>query len=113
MRRRAVMAAWVLTVGLALAQGAGCNWLNLRRRDENQPLPPRQLERIQEISERAQVAIDRGDYAHARDDLAQLVNEQPDSPDALQRLGAVLMLEGRPAEAECYFHSALARDPEY
>ena len=37
MRRRAVMAAWVLTAGLALAETAGCNWLNLRGRDEHRP----------------------------------------------------------------------------
>jgi tetratricopeptide (TPR) repeat protein len=112
MRRRAVMAAWVLTAGLALAP-AGCNWLNLRRRDEPRPASPQQLERIQQISERAQAAIDRADYENARADLVQLVNEEPDSPEALQRLGTVLMLEGRLAEAECYFHSALARDHDY
>jgi tetratricopeptide (TPR) repeat protein len=106
------MAAWLLTAGLALAQ-AGCNWLNLRRRDEPRPVSPQQLERIQQIRERAQTAIDRGDYENARADLVQLVNEEPDSPEALQRLGTVLMLERRLAEAEIYFHSALARDNDY
>jgi tetratricopeptide (TPR) repeat protein len=113
MRRRAVMAAWVLTIGLALAESAGCNWLNLRDREESRPIPPEQLERIQQISERAQSAIDRGDYVNARADLVQLVNEEPDSPEALQRLGSVLMLEGRLPEAESSFHAALARDRDY
>lgn len=113
MRRRAVMAAWVLTAGLALAQMAGCNWLNLRHRDEPNPVPPQKLERIQQISEKAQAEIDRGDYEGARADLVQLVNEEPESPEAIQRLGTVLMHEGRLAEAESLFHSALARDHEY
>ncbi len=113
MRRRAVMAAWVLTAGLALVQAAGCNWLNLRGRDEHRPASPEQTERIQQISERAQAAIDRGDYERARADLVQLVTQEPDSPEALQRLGTVLMLEGRLAEAERCFHDALARDHDY
>ena len=113
MRRRAVMAAWVLSTGLALAQSAGCGWPGLRRRDEPRPRNPQQVERIQQISERAQAAIDRGDYENARADLSQLVSAEPDSPEALQRLGTVLMLEGRTAEAEGYFHAALARDREY
>lgn len=113
MRRRAVMAAWVLTAGLALAHGAGCNRLDLRHRDEPRPVPQEQLERIQQLSERAQAAIDRGDYANAQADLVRLVDEEPDSPEALQRLGTVMMLEGRLAEAEGYFHAALARDHEY
>ncbi len=113
MRRRAVMAAWVLTAGLALAETAGCNWLNLRGRDEHRQPLPHEVERIQQISERAQAAIDRGDYENARADLVQLVDEEPDSPEALQRLGTVLMLQGRYAEAEACFHASLARDHDY
>jgi tetratricopeptide (TPR) repeat protein len=107
------MAAWVLTAGLALVTTAGCNGLNLRGRDPHRPPPPEQIERIQQISERAQAAIDRGDYEQARADLIQLVAQEPDSPEALQRLGTVLMLEGRLAEAEGCFHAALARDHDY
>src|SRR5690349_8637528 len=107
MRRRAVLAAWVLSVGLALALAAGCSRLNLRR-DDSRPATPQQAERRQQISERAQAAVDRGDFEAARSDLTQLVAEEPDSPEALQRLGTVLMLEGRPTEAESYFHAALA-----
>jgi tetratricopeptide (TPR) repeat protein len=107
------MAAWVLTSGLALATTAGCNGLHLRGRDAHRPPPPEQVERIQQISERAQAAIDRGDYEQARVDLVQLVAQEPDSPEALQRLGTVLMLEGRLDEAEGCFHAALARDHDY
>ncbi len=107
------MAAWVLTAGLALAHGAGCKWLSLRHRDSSPDVSPEQLERIQQISERAQAALDRGDYENARADLTQLVNEEPESPEALQRLGTVMLLEGRLPEAERYFHAALARDRDY
>jgi tetratricopeptide (TPR) repeat protein len=107
------MAAWVLTAGLALVTTAGCNGLNLRGRDTHRLASPEQIERIQQISERAQAAIDRGDYERARADLVQLVAQEPDSPEALQRLGTVLMLEGRLAEAEGCFHAALARDHDY
>lgn len=113
MRRRAVMAAWVLTAGLALAATAGCNALHPRGRDAPRAASPEQTERIQQISERAQAAVDRGDLEQARLDLVQLVAQEPDSPEALQRLGSVLMLEGRLAEAEGCFHAALARDHDY
>ena len=107
------MAAWVLTAGLALAGTAGCNWMNLRGRDEHRQPLPHEVERIQQISERAQAAIDRGDYENARAGLVQLVDEEPDSPEALQRLGTVLMLEGRYAEAEACFQASFARDHDY
>lgn len=107
------MAAWVLSAGLALAQGAGCNRLSLRRGDESPAIPPEKLGRLRQISERAQAAVDRGDLEAARADLVQLVKEEPDSPEALQRLGTVLMLEGRLAEAEGYFRRALDRDRDY
>src|SRR5262249_9206221 len=113
MRRRAVMAAWVLSAGLALAATAGCSGLGLRGRDDHRPPPPEKAERIQQISERAQAAIDRGDYEQARGELVRLVDEEPESPEALQRLGTVLMLEGRPAEAESCFHAPPGRDADY
>jgi tetratricopeptide (TPR) repeat protein len=107
------MAAWVLSAGLALAATAGCSWLGLRGRDEHPSPSPEKVEQIQQISERAQAAIDRGDYEQARADLIRLVDEEPDSPEALQRLGSVLMREGRLAEAESCFRAALARDRDY
>ncbi len=107
------MAAWVLSASLALAATAGCSWLGLRDRDEHPSPSPEKVEQIQQISERAQAAIDRGDYEQARADLIRLVDEEPDSPEALQRLGSVLMREGRLAEAEGCFRAALARDRDY
>ncbi len=113
MRRRAVITAWRLLTGLALASTAGCGWLGVRPRDDRLPPTPQQVERIQQISERAQAAIDKGEYESARVDLLQLVNEEPDSAEALQRLGNVLLLEGRDSEAEACYRSALARDHDY
>jgi tetratricopeptide (TPR) repeat protein len=113
MRRRAVIAAWRLWLGLVLAAQAGCTWLGLRDGDDRLPPTPQQLERTQQISEHAQAAIDCGDYEQARTDLLQLVTEEPDSAEALQRLGTVLQLQGRLAEAENCFHAALARDHDY
>jgi tetratricopeptide (TPR) repeat protein len=71
------------------------------------------VERIQRISEHAQAAIDRGDREQARIDLEQLVSEEPDSAEALLRLGSVLTLQGRLPEAEACYRAALARDRDY
>ncbi|MHB1558085.1 MAG: tetratricopeptide repeat protein [Isosphaeraceae bacterium] len=113
MRRRAATTTWVLMSALALAANAGCGWLGLRSRAEKPPATTQQLGQIQQISERAQAAVDRGDFESARLDLVCLVNAEPDSAEALQRLGTVLMLQGRSAEAEACFHGALARDHDY
>lgn len=113
MRRRAAKTAWVLISALALAANAGCGGLGLRGRGEKPPPTAQQLQRIQQISEQAQAAVDRGDFEQARLDLVSLVNAEPDSAEALQRLGTVLMLQGRSAEAEACFHAALARDHDY
>jgi tetratricopeptide (TPR) repeat protein len=77
------------------------------------PPTPQQAQRIQQISERAQAAIDRGDWEPARRDLIQLVQEESDSAEALQRLGTVQQLLGRWPEAEASFRAALARDRDY
>ncbi len=74
---------------------------------------PTQVARNQEISEHAQEAIDRGDLEQARVELLQLTTEIPSSAEAKQRLGLVLQLEGRLAEAETCFRAALQRDPDY
>jgi tetratricopeptide (TPR) repeat protein len=113
MRRWAVIAAWRLLIGLALAASAGCGWLGVRGRNDRPPPTAQQLERMQQISERAQAAIDRGEYEPARVDLLELVKEEPDSAEALQRLGTVLQLEGRRDEAEACYRGALARDRDY
>ncbi len=80
--------------------------------DRGKPTPE-QVAQIQQISEDAQGAIDRGDYERARVELLQLATQAPGSAEALQRLGGVLMLEGRFDDAAACFHSALKCDPDY
>jgi tetratricopeptide (TPR) repeat protein len=112
MRRRAFHAGWVPLLCLLLAQ-AGCSWLGLRP-DANQGASTReQAARNQQISERAQEAVDRGDYDQARLELLRLATQVPASAEAQQRLGLVLQLEGRLPEAEACFRAALKRDPDY
>ena len=113
MRHRAILAGWRGLLAVALAAQAGCGWLGRRGQDDRPPLSPQQVERIQQISERAQAAIDRGDYERARTDLEQLVQEEPGSAEALQRLGRVLQLQGRWPQAEACYRAALARDRDY
>jgi tetratricopeptide (TPR) repeat protein len=113
MRHRAIIAGWRGVLWLSLATQVGCCGLGLRGREDRPPPTPQQVERIQQISERAQAAIDRGDYEQARIDLVQLVHEEPDSAEALQRLGMVLQAQGRCSEAEACYRAALARDRDY
>jgi tetratricopeptide (TPR) repeat protein len=100
-------------LGLWVTAQAGCCALGLRGRDDRKPPTPQQVERIQQISEQAQAAIDCGEYEQARVELMQLVNEEPDSAEALQRLGSILQLQGRYSEAEACYRAALARDHDY
>ena len=92
--------------GLQLAEPA-------RPRRASADVPPQQVERIQQISERAQAAIDRGDYEHAagRPDPpggrgagvgrgAPAAGLGPDAPGAARGSGGC-------------FHAALARDHDY
>ena len=113
MWHRAAIAAKRLLIGLALASTAGCGGLGVRGRDSRPQKTTEQLERIQQISERAQAAIDRGELEPARTDLMELVNREPESAEALQRLGTVLQLQGRRDEAEACYRGALARDHDY
>jgi tetratricopeptide (TPR) repeat protein len=111
MRRPAAIAAWLFWFPL-LAAPAGCSWFGLR--DGHCPVPtPEQAAMTQEINERAQGAIDRGEYELARLDLQQLVAANPKSAQPLQRLGSVLELEGRLADAEKCFRCALSLDHDY
>jgi tetratricopeptide (TPR) repeat protein len=112
MRRRAPNASWGLFVWLLSAQ-AGCGWIGLRNGSDHRAPNPEQTARNQEFSEHAQAAIDRGDYEQARLELLRLATEAPGSAEAQQRLGMVLQLEGRLAEAEACFRAALQRDPDY
>jgi tetratricopeptide (TPR) repeat protein len=98
---------WLLT-----AQ-AGCSWIGVRPGFDHGTPDPEQVTRNQEFSEHAQESIDRGDYEQARIELLQLANEVPSSAEAKQRLGMVLQLEGKLAEAEACYRAALQRDPDY
>jgi tetratricopeptide (TPR) repeat protein len=99
--------------GLSLFAHGGCAALGLGGRDERPPPTRQQVERIQQISEHAQAAIDHGEYTQACADLEQLVAEEPGSSEALQRLGKVHQLQGRCSEAEACYRAALARDRDY
>src|SRR5690349_12732745 len=106
MRRRALIAG----CGLALLACAGCAMVRPRDdRPSGSPASPL----CQSLSQTAQEAIDRRDYERARVELERLVAESPRSAGALHRLGRVLQLQGRLAEAEASYRRALALDPEY
>src|SRR5580700_8276003 len=108
MRHRAFDARWGLLLCL-LAAPAGCSSFGLRRSIEHGSPAPEQAARAQQISEHAQNAMDQGNYEQARLDLLQLVSQSGGSAEANQRLGTVLLLLGRLAEAESYFRAALER----
>jgi tetratricopeptide (TPR) repeat protein len=112
MDRRALRAGCWLMLCLWLGSQAGCNLLWLRHRTTSAQTAE-EIAQAQQISEQAQTALDRGDYETARAELLQLVERDPDSAEARQRLGTVLQLENRLPEAEASFHSALARDHDY
>ncbi|MDR3632731.1 MAG: tetratricopeptide repeat protein [Isosphaeraceae bacterium] len=109
MRRRAVIAgtlAALLTPALS-----GCAAFRFHH-ERNESLPG-QNSQCQQLSQSAQAAIDRRDYEAARGELQALVTQSPRSAEAYQRLGRVLQLEGRRAEAEAAYRHALALDPDY
>ncbi len=112
MGRRAPNARWGLLFWLLSAQ-AGCSWIGLRTGFDHVAPNPEQTARNQEFSEHAQEAMDRGDLEQARLELLRLATAAPTSAEAQQRLGMVLQLEGRLAEAEACFRAALQRDPDY
>ena len=112
MRRGASIAVRCLSLSL-LAASAGCSWPGTRRGNSHDPPTAEQAARTQQISERAQAAIDRGDLEQARMELLQLAAQIPGSAEAHQRLGKVLQLQGRLNEAETCFRRALQLDPDY
>src|SRR5262245_15434580 len=109
MWRRAAIAGCEVAV-LALAT-AGC--AIVRTRGDSSAASPAQIARQQQLSQSAQAAIDRRDYDQALALLVQLTVEAPQSPEAHNRLGKVLQLQGRLAEAEVAYSHALALDSEY
>jgi tetratricopeptide (TPR) repeat protein len=112
MRRRALFARSWLVVCLLSAQ-PGCSWIGLRRNLDPATISPEQVALVQQLNERAQEAIDRRDYEQARLALLQLVSQSPDSAETQQKLGKVLLLEGRLPEAKACFRVALQRDADY
>jgi tetratricopeptide (TPR) repeat protein len=84
----------------------------LRHRNTS-PQTPEAIAQAQQLSEHAQTALDHGDYETARAELLQLVERDPDSAEARQRLGTVLQRENRLEEAEACFRAALLRDHDY
>jgi tetratricopeptide (TPR) repeat protein len=112
MQRRASSAGYGLVLWLLTAQ-AGCGWVALRHDSDSRSPTPEEAARAQQISEHAQQALDHGDYEQARVDLLELVDQAPNSPEAQQRLGTILQLEGRLAEAEACFQAALQHDADY
>jgi tetratricopeptide (TPR) repeat protein len=104
---RCLLVLWLLTVQ------SGCSWIGVRPGFNHGTPNSEQVARNLKFSEHAQEAIDRGDYEQARIELLQLANEVPSSAEAKQRLGMVLQLEGKLAEAEECYRAALQRDPDY
>jgi tetratricopeptide (TPR) repeat protein len=112
MRRGSPIKTWCVGL-LVLSATAGCTWPGTRRDRPQAPPTPEQAARAQQLSERAQESIDRGDLEQAKVELLQLVAETPRSAEAHQRLGKVLKLQGRLNEAETCFRRALELDPDY
>lgn len=106
-----VAGRWLLVLPLLIA--GGCSGLGARPGSAGEPEATARAARVKALSERAQAALDRGDLEAARVDLVELTNLPPTSAEALYRLGTVLKLEGRWAEAEASFRGALKRDPDY
>jgi tetratricopeptide (TPR) repeat protein len=112
MRRGAMIGIWCV-LALLLSTSTGCTWSSTRR-GKPQALPtPEQADRAQKISEQAQEAIDRGDLEQAKIQMLQLVAQTPRSAEAHQRLGKVLLRQGRLNEGEACYRRALELDPDY
>jgi tetratricopeptide (TPR) repeat protein len=112
MWRRALIAAWI-GLFLLLSACAGCSWHTTRRGISPEPPTQEQAGRAQQISERAQQALDHGDLEQAKMELLQLTTQTPRSAEAHLRLGKVLELQGRVNEAEACFRRALELDADY
>lgn len=111
--RRKGMIAFVGVLFWLLPGLPGCSWSGTRRGGPKDGLSPEKAAQAQAISVRAQAAVDAGDLERAEAELNQLVAVSPRSPEAYQRLAAVLLLRGRPAEAEAGFGKALDLDSDY
>jgi tetratricopeptide (TPR) repeat protein len=112
-QRRAVRAGGWLSALLLLSAPAGCGFLGVRHDSAHTAPSPEQTALIQQLSERAQIAIDCGNYPQAILGLTQLVAQNPNSPESQQRLGAALLHQGQLDDAEKCFRIALIHDAEY
>ena len=117
MRRGAVIAvnrAAVLAVALAVSGCAGFHPLQRGGGSKTRAasLASRAAE-SQELSKKAQAAIDRHENAEAVQLLRQLVATEPKSAEAHHRLGRVLQTQGHLPEAEAEYRRALDLDHDY
>jgi len=112
MRRRGVIAFLVVLLWL-LPGLPGCSWPGAWRKGPKDGFSPEKAAEVQAASERAQQAVDAGDLERAEGELGRLVALAPRSPEGYQRLGSVLLLRGRPVEAEASLRKALELDPDY
>jgi tetratricopeptide (TPR) repeat protein len=105
--RREAMSAGCLAASLLFS---GCAPGLLQSADRTSPAD---LALRRQLSQDAQVAIDRGDWERARLALERLISETPRSAEVYHRLGRVLQEQGQTARAEACYKHALALDPEY
>jgi tetratricopeptide (TPR) repeat protein len=108
MRRNAVRLGFMATL---LAASAGC--ATVASREDRLAADPAESAARRQLSQIAQAAIDRKDWAAARDALVRLVARAPKSAEAQLRLGRVLQAQGQLPAAEAAYQAALLIDPEY
>jgi tetratricopeptide (TPR) repeat protein len=106
MRRRAISAGCLVTALL----GSGCAPGLLRTADR---ATPAEVAFRRQLSQDAQLAIDRGDWKQAETALQRLARETPRSAEVHQRLGRVLRELGQLDRAEVCYQRSLALDSEY
>ena len=68
---------------------------------------------IEQRLNNAQQFINNGDLAQAETLLTSLAQENPSSAIVLQKLGAVLTMQGRNQEASQWFEKAIEGDPSF
>ena len=114
MRRGAVIAVKkIALLALALAMPGCAGFHPFRGAKSRAASVQWRSAQCQELSRKAQGAIDRHEDAEAVTLLQQLVAMEPNSAEAHHRLGRVLQTQGRLAEAEAEYRLALGFDHEY
>lgn len=112
MRRGALIALFCGLLGL-LPAFPGCSGAGMRRPSWKDAPSPEQAAEAQAVSERAQAALDRGDFEQAKAELTRLTTLTPRSAEALQRLGRVFEHQHLIVDAENCYGRSLALDPDY